>query len=172
MPVPPAPSAPPRLEGRHVLFEPVVPGALDPAARGLFVAASERIARGADPEAALAASLAALGAGACTAWTVAPRGGPPVGLAWLTAAVRAAGDASQGLPVAVAGLSWPSRPAAHEAALNEALLLLLGYAFETRACHAATVRAAPWTRRSSRPVPILASEWPFLRASLSARAAR
>jgi len=135
------------------------------------VAASERIARGADPEAALAASLAALGAGACTAWTVAPRGGPPVGLAWLLRAPAVPGAAS--LPdAASAGLVCRAGASLRPAALSEALLLLLGYAFETRACHAVTVRAAPWTRRSSRPVPILASEWPFLRASLSARAAR
>ena len=169
MPVPPAPPAPPRLEGRYVLFEPVVPGALDPAARDLFLAASERGASGADP-AALAGSLAALAAGRCAAWVVHLRPALPAALAWLSADPGRAADA--GLLLGRAGLAWRAPRIAGPAAAAEALLLLLGYAFETCACHAVTVRAAPWTRRTSRPAPILASEWPFLRASLAARAAR
>mgnify|MGYP000670661014 CR=1 FL=1 len=169
MPRQPAPPAPPRLEGSNLVFEPVSPGALDPAARNLFLAASERVARGFDPEAALEASLAALAGGCCLAWVVHLRPALPAALAWLSADPGHAADA--GLLLGRAGLAWPSRPPARAPALSEALLLLLGYAFETRACHAVAVRAAPWTRRDSRPVPILASEWPALRASLAARAA-
>ncbi|PFG73678.1 hypothetical protein [Tepidiforma thermophila] len=168
MPVPPAPSAPPRLEGRYVLFEPVVPGALDPAARDLFLAASERGASGADP-AALAGSLAALAAGRCAAWVVHLRPALPAALAWLSADPGRAADA--GLLLGRAGLSWRAPRIAGPAAA-EALLLLLGYAFETRGFLSVAVRAALRPRRSTRPVPILVSEWPALRASLAFRAAR
>jgi hypothetical protein len=164
---PPPETVPPRLAGPRLCLEPVHPGAADDDLRGLFAACSRRIAAGYDPAQAFAASLGAVEAGRCTAWAVRPAGGEAIGLAWLTAPARP--GPGGGAPTAVLGAGWAGGRRVAARLTRELLLLVLGYAFETRRFGAVAVQVP-----GLRPVapPLLAAEWPALRASLEARTAR
>lgn len=159
-------AAPPRLAGPHLCLEPIHPRTADDRTRRLFLACSERGAAGAEPGLTNAISLRAIAAGSCTAWAVHRTRGPAIGIAWL------AGGASRGLvgppPKAAAGAAWAPGTTISPRLARELVLLLLGYAFEERGIHAVAVRVG-----GLRPVdvPLLASEWPALRASLKERLA-
>lgn len=157
---------PPRLAGPHLYLEPIHPRTADEHARQLFLACSESAAAGAEPGLPYASSLRAIAAGSCTAWAIHRTGGPAIGIAWL------AGGDSRGpvgpLPKAAAGAAWAPGTTISPRLARELVLLLLGYAFEDRGIHAVAVRVDGLLPVD---VPLLASEWPALRASLKERLA-